>query len=171
MSGKDGSMQKAKSFIIDEIGQGTVTFMDEEFTMTKRFVERRSRAAAHVTVAPIDTAQYCSPRSLITEISSDVRVCMEKNEEGRMGKESDQLEPPSAITGFETPGQQCFPSWETGRTTAAGCLPVSVSSSFGGNSFSLAESAVSRREPMAKLHDRIQYQTLFSCPRAANLKT
>ena len=119
--------------------------MDEEFTMTKRFVERRSRDAAHVTVAPIDTAQYCSPRSLISEISSDVRVFMEKNEEGRMDKESDQLEPPSAGTCFETPGQQCLPSWETGRTTAADCLPVSVSSKFGETTFSLAESVVATR--------------------------
>ena len=60
-----------------------------------------------------------------------------------MDPEPDQLEPPSASTGFETPGQQCLPSWEAGRTTAAvGCLPLGVSSSFGGSTFSLAEIAV-----------------------------
>ena len=58
---------------------------------------------------------------------------------------TDQLESPSAGTGFETPGQQCLPNWETGRTTAAGCLPVGVGSNFGGNTFFLAEVAVGTR--------------------------
>ena len=51
---------------------------------------------------------------------------MEKTDEGRMGSELDQLESPSAGTGFETPGQQCQPVWEAGRTTTDGCLLVGV---------------------------------------------
>ena len=50
-----------------------------------------------------------------------------------------QLEPPSAGTGFETPGQQCLPNWEIGRTTVDSCLLAGVSSNLGGNIFSLAE--------------------------------
>ena len=114
--------------------------------MLKRMiVERRDRDTAHVTVTPIDTAQRCSHRSRCSEVSFDVRICMERNDEGRMDSERGQLEPPSAGTGFETPGQQCLPNWETGRTTAAGCLPVGVGSNFGGNTFSLAETTVGTR--------------------------
>ena len=65
---------------------------------------------------------------------------MERKDEGRMDPaEPDQLEPPSASTDLETPGQQCYPNWETGQTTAAGCLPAGVGSNFGGNTLSLAE--------------------------------
>ena len=53
--GKDGSSHRAKNFIYD-IVQGTVSFTDEEFARIKRFVERRGRDAAHVTVASIDIA-------------------------------------------------------------------------------------------------------------------
>ena len=99
-----------------------------------------------MTVAPIDTAQYCSPRSPSSETSFDKRAYMEKKDEdmekkdkGRMDPaEPDQLEPLSASTGLETPGQQCYPNWETGQTTAAGCLPAGVGSNYGGNTLSLA---------------------------------
>ena len=129
---RDGSWQRAKRFV-DELKPGTVSLSDEEFAILKRFVEKRDRDAAHVTVAPVDTAQYRSPRSPTPEISSDVRVCIEENEEGVMDPERDQLKPLSASTGFETPVQQGYPSWETGRTTATGCLPAGVSSNLGGN--------------------------------------
>ena len=46
-----------------------------------------------------------------------------------MGPERDELEPPSADTGFETPGQQCPPIegiWETGQTIADGYLLVGM---------------------------------------------
>ena len=111
-----------------------MSFTEEEFVFIKRFVERRGRDAAHVTVAPVDTAQYCSPRSPSSETSFDARVCIERNEESRMDPEQDQLESPSASTGLETPGQQCHPNWETGRTAAAGCLPAGVGSNLEGNS-------------------------------------
>ena len=103
MPGRDGSWQRAKIFI-NELKQGTVSLSDEKFAMLKRFVEKRDRDAAHVTVAPADTTQYRSPRSPTSEISSDVRVCMEENEEGTVDPERGQLKPLSASTGFETPG-------------------------------------------------------------------
>ena len=110
MSGKDGSRQKVKSFI-NELDRGTVSFTDVEFAVLKHMVEeRRGRNAAHVTVASIDSAQCCSTRSRSPEISFDARVCMEKNDEGRMDPERDLLESPSAGTYFETPGQQCHPN-------------------------------------------------------------
>ena len=111
MSGKERSKQRVVSFI-SELEQGTASLTDKEFTRLERMIrERRGRAAAHVVVAPIDTAQPCNPRSS-SEISFDVRVHMEGNNEGRMDPERGQLESPSAGTGFETPGQQCLPNWE-----------------------------------------------------------
>ena len=86
--------------------------------MIKRYVERRSREAAQVTVTPISTVQHCIPRSLTPEIAPDVCASLEqKDEEGRMNPEPTELEPPSAGPGLETPGQQCPPreeTWETG---------------------------------------------------------
>ena len=164
MSGKDGSRQKVRSFIT-EIEQGTVS--DEEFARIKRLVERRFRDAAHVTIASVDTAQYCSPRSPSSETSFDT-VYMEKKDEdveekyeGRMDLEQDQLESPSASTGFETPGRQCHPNWETGQTTAAGACPrawVRILRERG-NTLSLAEITI----PPSALNT-------ISCRRAASLR-
>ena len=145
MSGKDGSRQKVKSFIND-IGQGTVSFTDEEFARLKRFVERRGRDAAHVTVSSIDTAQQpYSPRPRSSELSFDARVCIEKNDQGRMDPERDQLEPPPAGTGFETPGRQCHPNWGTERITAEGCLLVGVGLNSEGNTFPPTERVIGTR--------------------------
>ena len=112
--------------------------------MLKRILEKRGRDAIHLTVAPVDTAQTCSPRSRSPETSFDARVYMEKNDERRMDPARDQLESPSTGMGYETPGQQCHLNWETGRSTAAGCLPVGMGSNSGVNTFSLAEIAVGR---------------------------
>ena len=60
-----------------------------------------------MTVTPVSTAQHCIPRPLNPEIPSDVNVNVEENNEGWMNPERDELEPPSAGTGLETPGQQC----------------------------------------------------------------
>ena len=128
MSGKDGSRQKVKSFI-NAIGQGTVIFTDEEFARLKRFVKRRGRDAAHVTVASIDREQQpYNPQPHSSELSFGAHICMEKNDKGRMDPERDQLESPSAGTGFDTPGQQCHSNWGTGRIPAEGCLFVGVGS-------------------------------------------
>ena len=98
-----------------------------------------------MTVTPVGTVQHCIPRSPPPEIRSDVCVYMEKNEAGMMDPEHNQLEFPSAGTGLETPGQQCPPNGETGRTTADGCLIVGVGSNSGGSIFSPAEIAVGTR--------------------------
>ena len=108
---------------------------DEELAAIKRYVERRSRKAAQVTVTPVSTAQHCIPRSLNPETPSDVYVSMEEKDEGRMNPELTELEPPSAGTGLETPEQQCSPNegiWETRRTIADGYLLVGMGSNQGG---------------------------------------
>ena len=106
---------------------------DEELAVIKRYVEKRSREAARVTVMPVSTAQHCLPRPLNPEIPSDVHVNMEEKDKGRMEPERDELESSSAGTGLETPGQQCHPIWETGRTTADGFLTAGVDSNQGGD--------------------------------------
>ena len=55
---------------------------DEELAVIIRYVEKRGREAAQVTVTPVDTVQYCSPRQLNPEIPSDVHVKMEEKDEG-----------------------------------------------------------------------------------------
>ena len=55
-----------------------------------------------------------------------------------MDPEPSQLESPSNGTGFETPGQQCLPKWEIGRTTVDGCLLAGVRSNLGETIFPLA---------------------------------
>ena len=103
---------------------------DEEFVILKRLMEKRGREAAQVTVTPVDTVQYCSPRPQTAEPPSDICVILESNE-GKVDPERDELESPSAGTGFETPGQQCHPIWKTGRTTADGFLTAGVGSNQG----------------------------------------
>ena len=144
---------------------------DEEFVMLKRLVEKRDRDAAHATVAPVNIAQYRSPRSLTPEIPSDVCVHMEKNEAGMMDPEQDQLESPWAGTSLETPGQQCPPNgeiWKTERTVADNYLLVGVGSSQGGDTSPPTE-RVGTRAGTAK-HRQI-HQTPFSGRQAANPKT
>ena len=89
-----------------------------------------------MTVTPVSTAQHYIPRSLNPEIPSDVHVNMEEKDEGRMNSELTELEPPSAGTGIETPGQQCPPNEgirETGRTIADGYLLIGMRSNQGGD--------------------------------------
>ena len=138
---KDGFSQRKKS-LIQGTEQGTVSFSDEQFARLKRFVEKRDRDAAHVTVAPVGTAQYRSPHSPTPVMLFDTRVHMEKKDEhseqkteGMMNPERDQLKPLSLSTGLETPGQQCPSNGKTGRTTANGCLLVGVGSNLGRNTF------------------------------------
>ena len=142
MPEKERSKQRVESFF-NKLEQGTASLTDEEFTTIKRMImERRGHAAAHVVVAPFDTAQPCNPRSSCSEISFDAHVYMEGNTQGRMNPEPGQRESPSTGTGFETPGQQCLPKWEMGRTTVDDCLLVGMSSNLGGNVFYLEELAI-----------------------------
>ena len=126
MSGKDRSRQRVKS-LFNEPEQGIVSLTDEEFAMLKRMiVERRGRDAAHVIVAPIDTAQPCSPRSRSSKLSFDVRVCMERNDEGRMDPERGQLESPSRLVRIlKHPDRSASPTgrWDESLPTAA-CSPA-----------------------------------------------
>ena len=157
----DGFSQRAKSFTkeirkgtvnsTNAIGQSTVNLTDAELAMLKRLVEKRDRDAAHATVAPVDTALYRSPRSLTPDIPSDVCVSMEKKsqgmeekDEGRINPEPAEVESPSAATGLETPGQQCPPNGETGRTTADDYLLVGIGSNQGGDTSSPTESVGTR---------------------------
>ena len=71
-------------------------------------IERRDRAAAYVVVAPIGTAQPSNPRLRCSEISFDVHVCTGSHNKGGMDPEPGELEPSSAGTKFEAPGQQCL---------------------------------------------------------------
>ena len=121
--------------------------LDKELAVIKRYVEKRSREAAQVTVTPVDTVQHSSPYPLNPEPSSSVYVKLE-NTEGKMGPELEELESPSAGTGLKTPGQQCPPNegiWETVRTTAFGILTAGVDSSQRENILSPTERATSTR--------------------------
>ena len=106
---------------------------DEEFAILERLVEKRDREAAQVTVTPVDTVQYCSPRPQTPEPSPDLCVSLESSE-GKMDPERYELEPPSAGKGLETPGQQCLPNEgtrEKRRTIADGYLLVGMGSNQG----------------------------------------
>ena len=99
---RDGSSwQELKRNFIRKIERDEVS--DEDFAIIKRIVERRGRDAAKVAVTPVDTVQYCSSRPQTPEPSSDVRVCMKENNEGRMDPERDDLETTSAGTGLKHP--------------------------------------------------------------------
>ena len=83
-----------------------------------------------MTVTPVDIVQYCSPSLKTPEPSPDVCVKIE-NSEGKMDRKRGELEPPSAGTGLETPGQQCPPNegtCEKGRIITDGYLLVDIGS-------------------------------------------
>ena len=124
--------QKARKFLDGLKGD----LPDEELAAIKRYVERKSRETAQVTVTPGSTAQHCIPSSFNPEIPSHIYVSMEEKNGGRMNPEPTKLESSSASTGLETPGQQCPPNkgiWETGRTIADGYLLVGMGSNQGGD--------------------------------------
>ena len=119
--------------LINAIEQGKVS--DEEFAILKRLVEKRGHEEAQVTVTPVDTVQYCSPCPLNPEMPPDVCFKLGDNE-GRMDPKRGELEPPSAGTGLEMPGQQYSPNegtWEKGRTIADGYSLVGMGSNQGGD--------------------------------------
>ena len=103
--------------------------------MIKRYVARRSREAAQVTVTPVSTVQPCVPRYLNPEMPPDLCINLESNE-GKMDPELKELEPPSAGTGLETPGEQ-YPlnegTWEKGQTIADDYLLVGMGSNQWGD--------------------------------------
>ena len=80
MSARARPWQKTKKFLDGLEGD----FLDEELAAIKRYVERRSREAAQMTVTPVSTVQRCIPHSPPPEIPSDVCVHMAKKEAGMM---------------------------------------------------------------------------------------
>ena len=107
---------------------------DEELAVIKRYVEKRSREAAQMTVTPVSIVQHCIPRSLNPEIPSDVHVNMEEKDQDWMNPERDELESSSAGTGLEMTGQQCPPNegtWEKEQTIADSYLLVGMGSNQG----------------------------------------
>ena len=74
MSGKARHWQKTREFLGGLKGD----LPDEELATIKRYVERRSREAAQVTVTPVSTAQHCILRLLNPETPSDVYVSRKK---------------------------------------------------------------------------------------------
>ena len=100
----------------------------------KEYVERRSREAARAQVTAVtrdDTVQHCSPISQTPVPPSGVYFNLENNE-NEMGPELEKLESSSAVTGLDSPGQQCPPyegRWEQGRTIANGILTAGMDSS------------------------------------------
>ena len=145
---------------------------DEELAVVKRYVEKRSREAAQaqVTVTPVDTVQHCSPCPLNPEMPPDVCMRLESNE-GKMDPELKKLEPPSADTALETPGQQCPPNERTrkkGRTIAEAIRSLAWDRTKGKTFFHLRRNAWTR-EPVPNV--RQQLQTSFSCSRATNPET
>ena len=113
--------------------------------MIKEYVEKWSRevAQAQVTVTPYDSVQHCSPCSPNSDMPSNVCFRVESSE-GKMGPELKKLEPISAGTGPEKPGQQFPPNeetWQQVRTTASDILTAGVGSSQGGNISSSTERA------------------------------
>ena len=106
---------------------------DEEYATLKRLMEKRVRETAQVTVTQVSTVQHCSPIPKIPEPPPD--VCVNLENEGKMGRELEELTTSSAGTGLETPGQQGPPNegtLEQRQTTASGFLTAGVNSSQGG---------------------------------------
>ena len=108
---------------------------DEEYATLKRYMEKRVRETAQVTVVTRDhTVQHCSPCSPNADRPSGVHFNLEN--EGTMSQELEKLTSSSAGTGLNTPGQQCPPKeWirETGITTASGILTAGAGPSRGEN--------------------------------------
>ena len=78
-----------------------------------------------------------------------------------MDPERGQLESQSAGIDYETPGQQCLPNWEIGRTAAGGYLFAGASSSLRGDTFSLAETVVGTRADSETATPSTSSKTVF----------
>ena len=83
-----------------------------EYAEIKRCMDKRCREEeqAQMTVKPVGTVQrYCRPCSPNPDRPSDVCFNSENNED-EMDLESGKLKSSSAVTGLNTPGQQCPPN-------------------------------------------------------------
>ena len=141
---------------------------DEELAGIKRYVEKRSSEAAQaqVIVTPVDTVQYCSPSPQTPKPSPDVCVNLENNE-GRMDPERSELEPPSAGTGPETPGQQCPPhegTWRKDEPSQTAIRSLAWDRTKGERFLHLRRNAWTREPSELR-------QTSLSCSRTTSPKT
>ena len=111
---------------------------DWELDEIKRYVEKRCRreeAQAQMTAKPVGTVQHCSPCMPNPDMPSGECFNLENNED-EMDLELGKLKSSSAVTGLNTPGQQCPPNEgirETGKTTASGILTAGAGPSRGEN--------------------------------------
>ena len=78
-----------------------------------------------------------------------------------MDPERGQLESQPAGIDFETPGQQCLPDWEMGRTAADGYFFAGARSSSRGNTFSLPEIVVGTRADSETATPSTSSKTVF----------
>ena len=165
MSGRARRWQKAKK-LLDGLEED---LPDEELAAIKRYVERRSREAAQVTVPPVSTVQPSIPCSLNPEIPPDVYVSMKEKDEGRMNPGPRELESPSAGMGLETPGQQRPPNeetCETERTIADRYLLVGMGSNQGETLLRPRNALVRKPKELRRQH--LQHRTSLSCSRSTN---
>ena len=117
-----------------------------EYAEIKRCMDKRCREEeqAQMTVKPVGTVQrYCSPCSPNPDRPSDVCFNLENNED-EMDLELGKLKSSSAVTGLNTPGQQCPQNEgirETGKTTASGILMTAGAGPSRGENISSTERA------------------------------
>ena len=117
-----------------------------EYAEIKRCMDKRCREEeeAQMTVKPVGTVQRCcSPCSPNPDRPSDVCFNLENNED-EMDLELGKLKSSSAVTGLNTPGQQCPPNEgirETGKTTASGILMTAGAGPGRGENISSTERA------------------------------
>ena len=107
-----------------------------EYAEIKRCMDKRCREEeqAQMTAKPVDTVQHCSPCSPNPDRPSGIHFNLEN--EGKMDLELGKLKSSLAVTGLNTPGQQCPPNEgirETGKTTASGILTAGAGPSRGEN--------------------------------------
>ena len=119
----------------------------EEYATLKRLVEKRVRETAQVTaVTRDDSVKHCSLISPNPDTPSGVNFNLDNNEgEMDLGLKGEPKSS-SAVTGLETPGQQCHPNegvWEQRRTTTNGFMTAGVDSSQGGRTPSPPERSTS----------------------------
>ena len=107
MPAKTRPWQKTMDFVDGLKGK----LPDEELTVIKQYVEKRSREAAQaqVTATPVDTVQHCSPCPLNPDMPLDVCFKLESNK-GKLDPKLKEIESSSTGTGLEAPGQQCPPN-------------------------------------------------------------
>ena len=145
MSGKERSSQRVRSFI-NKLDRGTASCTDVEFVMLKHIVEeRRGCDAAQVTVAPMDTAQHCSPRSRSPEITFDARAYMKKNDEGRIARSEISSNHHRLVRVLKHPDSSVTRSGRQDKSLPRAVCSLAWVRNFGGNTFPPTERVIGTR--------------------------